>query len=124
MKVQLTPSALGEVAVLRASGYRGAGFLIGAVIGRFTIIERLLPLDFGPGNADRVCHSIASHYQERLCGVFFCRRRPLVLEWFLNGLVMSIGGDRIGLSRCEMPRGRRQAALVPLIEDAGERWPL
>jgi hypothetical protein len=124
MKVQLTPSALDDVAVLRGSGYRGAGFLLGAVIGRFTIIERLLPLDFDRGNADRVCHAVARRYQERLRGAFFCRRRPMALEWFLHGLVMSIGVDRIGLSGCEISGSRRRAVLLPLIEETEERWPL
>ena len=46
MKLQLTPAVLREVSVLRASGYKGAGFLLGSAIGRFVIIDQLLPLDF------------------------------------------------------------------------------
>ncbi len=124
MKVQLTPSALAEVAVLRCSGYRGAGFLLGSVIGRFTIIERLLPLDFDRENADAVCHSVADQYRERLRGVFFCRRRPMALEWFLNGLVMSIGSDHIELSGSGFSRSRHKVVLAPLFEDTEEKWPL
>ena len=120
MKVQLTPAVLREITVLRASGYKGAGFLLGSALGRFTIIEQLLPLDFNRDSADAVCRSVLANYQERLRGVFFCRRRPLALDWFLQGLVMVIGSDQIELRSCEFSERRRQAVLVPLFEDQEE----
>jgi len=120
MKVQLTPAALGEVAILRSSGYKGAGFLLGSAIGRFTIIEQLLPLDFNRDSADAVCRSVLANCQQRLRGVFFCRRRPLALDWFLHGWVMVIGSDQIELRRCEFSQRRHQAVLLPLFEEQEE----
>ncbi len=43
MNVQLLPAALEDIAVLRAAGYRGTGFLLGTEMGRFALVERLLP---------------------------------------------------------------------------------
>jgi hypothetical protein len=123
MKVQLTPAVLREITVLRSSGYKGAGFLLGGTVGRFTIIEQLLPLDFNRENGDAVYRSVCATYQQRLQGVFFCRRRPFVLDWFLHDLVMVIGGEQIEIRGCEFSVQKRKALLVPLLEDEEEQWP-
>jgi hypothetical protein len=123
MKVQLTPAALCEITVLRSAGYKGAGFLLGSMIGHFVIIDQLLPLDFKRDNGDDVYRSVCASYQQRLQGVFFCRRRPFVLDWFLHDLVMLISGDQIELCGCEFSEQKRKAFLVPLLEDKEEKWP-
>jgi hypothetical protein len=123
MKVQLTPAALREITVLRSSGYKGAGFLLGSTIGRFRIIEQLLPLDFKRENGDEVYRSVCAAYRQRLQGVLFCRRRPFALDWFLHDLVMVIGGDQIEVLGCEFSEQKRKALLVPILEDKEEQWP-
>jgi hypothetical protein len=123
MKVQLTPAALREITVLRSTGYKGAGFLLGSTIGRFIIIDQLLPLDFNRDNGDDVYRSVCASYQRRLQGVFFCRRRPFVLDWFLHDLVMVLSGEQIEIRSCEFSDQKRKAVLLPLMEDKEEKWP-
>jgi len=123
MKVQLTPAVLQEIAVLRAAGYKGTGFLLGNTIGHFVIIEQLLPLDFMRDNGDDVYRSVCASYQQRLQGVFFCRRRPFVLDWFLHDLVMVIGADQIEIRGCEFSDQKQKTVLIPLWEDKEEKWP-
>jgi hypothetical protein len=123
MKVQLTPAVLREITVLRSTGYKGAGFLLGSTIGHFIIIDQLLPLDFKRENGDEVYRSVCAAYQRRVQGVFFCRRRSFVLDWFLHDLVMVIGGDQIEILGCEFSDQKRKALLVPLLEDKEEQWP-
>ncbi len=123
MKVQLTPAVLREITVLRSSGYKGTGFLLGSAIGRFFIIDQLLPLDFTRANGDAVYHSVCATYQQRLRGVFFCRRRPFVLDWFLYDLILVIGGDQIEIRGCEFSEKERKTLLLPLLEDKEEQWP-
>jgi hypothetical protein len=123
MKVQLTPAALQEIKVLRSSGYKGTGFLLGSVIGRFVIIDQLMALDFDRDSADAVYRSVCASYQQRLQGVFFCRRRLFVLDWFLQDLVMVIGSNQIEIRACEFSDEKKKAVLVPLLEDMEEQWP-
>ncbi len=124
MKVQLTPAVLHEISVLRSSGYKGAGFLLGGMIGRFIIIEQLLPLDFRRENGETVYRSVCASYQQRLQGVFFCRRRPFALDWFFHDLVLLIGQDHIEVRGCEFSEKKRKAVLVPLLEDKEDAWPI
>lgn len=119
MNVQVTPAALKEIAVLRRSGYRGAGFLLGSPIGRFVLIERLLPLDFDRENGDTVYGTVCENYQSRLQGVFFCRKRPFALDWMLPDLVMDIGRGQVRMFTCEFSASGRRAHLVPLAEEDG-----
>jgi len=123
MKVQLTPAALREISVLRSIGYKGAGFFLGSVIGRFIIIDQLLPLDFNRGNGAAVYHSVCATYPQRLQGVFFCRRRPFVLDWFLQDLVMTVDNEQIQIYKCEFSHAKKKAVLEALLEDAEEKWP-
>jgi hypothetical protein len=121
MKVQLTPAALREITVLRSSGYKGAGFLLGSAIGRFIIIDQLLPLDFNRDNGDAVYRCVCTEYQQRLQGVFFCRRRAFVLDWFLQDLVMVIGSEQIEIRGCEFSGKKQKTVLLPLLEDKEEK---
>jgi hypothetical protein len=122
MKVQLTPAALREISVLRAAGYKGAGFLLGSAMGRFIIIDQLLALDFDRASGDGIYRSVCMNYQQRLQGLFFCRRRPFVLDRFLQDLVMVIDGKQIEIRRCEFSAAKRKSVLVPLLEDKEEKW--
>lgn len=123
MKVQLTPAALREIKVLRTAGYKGAGFLLGSVIGRFVIIDQLMALDFNCDSANVVYRSVCANYQQRLQGVFFCRRRPFALDWFLHDLVMVLGENQIEIRGCEFSAQKKKAILVPFLEDMEEKWP-
>jgi len=122
MNVQVTPAALEEIAVMRAAGYRGTGFLLGTTIGRFVLIEQLLALDFNRKNGSTVYGTVCENYQQRLQGVFFCRKRLFALDWFLHDLVMAIGRDQVQMFTCEFSVSERKAHLVPLLEEKEGAW--
>jgi len=122
MNVHVTPAALDEIEVLRASGYRGTGFLLGAAIGSFVLLERLLPLDFDRRGGDSVYLPVYSTYGQRLQGVFFCRRRPFALDWFIGDLVLAVRPGRVELLRCEYSPSKRQARLEPLLQGKKGKW--
>jgi len=122
MNVQLSPAALKEIEVLRATGYRGAGFLLGTTVGRFVLVEQLLPLDFDRQSGGRVYDSVCAGYQERLLGVFFCRKPPFALDSFLEDLVMVVRPGQVEVLTCESSQSERKARLVPLKEDREGKW--
>ena len=124
MNVQLLPAALKEIAVLRAAGYRGTGFLLGTAIGRFVLVESLLPLDFDPreGGGDAAYAAAFKEYGERLRGIFFCRRQPFALDWFIGDLVLAVHPGHVEAFTCEFAAAGRKARLVPLLEDKEGSW--
>lgn len=127
MNVQLLPEALDDVAFLRGCGYRGGGLLLGAEIGRWSLVERLLPLDFAAGRNDGATFAAAAdRYGERLLGAFFCRRRPQAADWLGGQLVLAFGAGGIRPFTCEFAGKGKKARLLPLAEDAGRQedaWP-
>ena len=123
MNVQLLPAAREEIEVLRASGYRGVGFLLGSTIGRFALVERLLPLDFGRRGSDAVFTAASRKYGERLLGAFFCRKPPFALDWLVGDLVLAVRPGQVQAFTCEFDNARRKARLAPLLEDAEATWP-
>lgn len=122
MKVQLTPAALRDLALLRKVGAKGAGFLLGSAMGRFIIVERLLALDFDRTSGDGVYRSVSETYGQGLQGVFFYRRRPFALDCFLQDLVAVIDDRQIEIRRCEFSAAKRKSVLLPVPEDKEEKW--
>ena len=125
MNVQVTPAVLEEIAVLRASRYRGAGFLLGAAIGRFVLLERLLPLDFDRRGGDAVYGPVCQAYGQRLLGVFFCRKPPFAMDWLIGDLVLAVRPGQLELFTCEFSvggRSGRRARLAPLTENREGSW--
>jgi hypothetical protein len=122
MNVQLLPAALKEIQVLQAAGYRGAGFLLGTTVGRFLLVEQLLPLDFDRKSAGRIYESVCSGYLERLLGVFFCRKPPFALDCFLQDLVLAIRPGQVEVLSCEFSASGRRARLVPWKEGREGKW--
>ena len=122
MNVQVTPVALKEIEILRTAGYRGTGFLLGTTIGRFVLIEQLLVLDFNSKNGSTIYGKVCHDCQARLQGVFFFRRRPFALDWFIGDLVLAIGRDRAQMFACEFSAAARKALLVPLTEEKEDAW--
>jgi len=118
MNVQLLPPALEEIAFLRASGYRGTGFLLGTEIGRFALVERLLPFDFDARGSDAATAAACAQYGERLLGVFFCRRRPFARDWFIGDLVLAVTMRQLEIFTCVVAADQR-ARLEPIAEAAG-----
>ncbi|HEX7503290.1 MAG TPA: hypothetical protein VF451_07690 [Acidobacteriota bacterium] len=122
MNVQLLPAALKEIEVLRATGYRGAGFLLGTTIGRFTLVEQLLPMDFDRKNGGRIYDAVCAGYQERLLGVFFCRKPPFVLDCFLEDMVLVMRRGQVEVFTCGFSQSECKARLVPVREGREEKW--
>lgn len=114
MNVQLLPAALEEIAVLRRSGYRGSGILLGSEIGRFALVERLLPLDFDRKSAGAVCGAAFEKYAERLLGVFFCRKPPFALDGFIGDLVLAVRAGEVAVFTCAAGSdGRAVLEMLP-----------
>lgn len=124
MNVQLLPAALEDIAVLRAAGYRGTGFLLGAEMGRTFLVERLLPLEIDP-RRDRgaACAAAFRRYGERLLGAFFCRRRPRALEWLVGDLVLAVSARQLQAFTCELDARTRKPLLAALFEGTEGTWP-
>lgn len=124
MNVQLLPAALEEIAFLRASRYRGTGFLLGTEIGRFALVERLLPFDFDARASGAATAAACAQYGERLLGVFFCCRRPFARDWFIGDLALAVTMRQLEVFTCRAAAGHR-ARWEPILEAAdGEgAWP-
>lgn len=120
MNVQLLPAALEDIAVLRASGYRGAGFLLGTAIGRSILVERLLPLDFGRAGSAAAHAAACQQYGERLQGTFFCRKPPIAREWSIGRLVLAVRLRDMQAFTCEFDPCGKKARLAPLLEETEE----
>lgn len=126
MNVQLLPTALDDVAFLRACGFRGRGLLLGSAVGRCALVERLLPVGFAAGDGGEAAGVGAAVYGERLLGAFTCRCRPRAADWLAGLLVLAVSAGELRPFACGFDRARRRARLLPLAEETGtggEAWP-
>ncbi|MDD8012683.1 MAG: hypothetical protein PHX05_04305 [Acidobacteriota bacterium] len=122
MNVQLLPAALKDIGVLRATGFRGAGFLLGSAIGHFVLVERLLPMDFDRQGGDAAYAAAGETYGEQLLGVFFCRKPPIALPGAIGGLVLDVRRNDMRVFTCEFDAAGSKARLAPLLEETEVKW--
>ncbi len=122
MNLQLLPAALEDIEVLRAAGFRGAGFLLGSTIGHFVLVERLLPMDFDRQGGDAAYAAAGETYGEQLQGVFFCRKTPIALPGAIGGLVLDVRLNDMRVFTCEFDAAGRKALLAPLLEETEAKW--
>ena len=90
MKIRLAPPALTQFELILETGANETGFLIGQDIGKFKVIESLLPINFTEETIDEIYSKMYSKIGEKLVGVFFKDREPFFNEWFIEDIIMKV----------------------------------
>jgi len=89
-KIRFTPNAFDQLTLFSNIKTNETGFLSGTEIGKFIIIENLIPVNFSEKTINTVYAEIYSRMGDKLKGVFFINREPFVHEWFLEDIIMKV----------------------------------
>lgn len=90
MKIRLTPTAITQLGVINATTSNETGFIIGQDIGKFRIIEYLLPVNFNETTINEIYAKVYNETGGKLIGVFFNQCEPFFSDWFIEDIVMKI----------------------------------
>ena len=91
MKIRFTPRAQKQLDMIKDLDPAATGFVSGIEIGKYVIIENLVPVNFDESNIDEVYSEIYSKTGEKLIGPFFKNNTFFKNEWFLSDIIIEIG---------------------------------
>jgi hypothetical protein len=107
IKIKLTPDALADLSIIQECGVRNHGFLLGSMIGRYGIIEKILALPFSKKNGEFQFNLVCRHHGQRVVGIFFAYR-PVVLQHFMvERLLLQVGPDGVTVGQVKVGPGGR-----------------
>jgi hypothetical protein len=90
MKIRLTPTAADQLELIGDTMTNKTGFIIGQDIGKFRIIENLLPVNFDETTINEVYAKAYNKMGDKLIGIFFNHCEPFFSDWFIENLVIKI----------------------------------
>ncbi|UCH93707.1 MAG: hypothetical protein JSV88_26040 [Candidatus Aminicenantes bacterium] len=96
MKIRLTPTAMTQLELIADTMTNETGFIIGQDIGKFRIIENLLPINFNETTIDEVYAKTYSKIGDKLIGVFFNNCEPFLNDWFIENIIIKIKSAQPG----------------------------
>ncbi len=114
MKVRLLPLARSTLDLLSAAGFKGSGFLLGSSIGRHLLVRQIVPLPFSRRTAKKIYSQVLQRTRSNLLGVCFVNCPPLLLDCFLEDLIMVLRGGQNRFFRYHFDSRLKQKELQPL----------
>lgn len=90
MKIRLTPTAAAQLELISDTMTNETGFVIGQDIGKFRIIENLLPVNFDETTINEVYAKAYNKIGDKLIGVFFNHCEPFDSDWFIETVIIKI----------------------------------
>ena len=94
MKIRLTPTAESQLALINDVITNETGFIMGQSIGKFRIIENLMPINFNKITIDEIYAKVYNKMGDKLIGVFFNQYEPFLSDWFIEDIVIKIKSPR------------------------------
>lgn len=94
MKIRLIPTAAALVKLIGDTITSRTGFVIGQDIGKFRIIENLVPVNFDEITIDEVYTKAYNKIGDKLIGVFFNHCEPFDSDWFIENIIVKIKGPQ------------------------------
>jgi hypothetical protein len=90
MKVRLIPTAAALLELIGDTTNNKTGFVMGQDIGKFRIIENLIPVNFDETTIDDVYAKAYNKIGDKLIGVFFNHCEPFESDWFIENIIIKI----------------------------------
>lgn len=90
MKVRLIPTAAALLELIGDTMTNKTGFVMGQDIGKFRIIENLIPVNFDETTIDEVYTKAYNKIGDKLIGVFFNYCEPFFSDWFIENIIIKI----------------------------------
>jgi hypothetical protein len=94
MKIRLIPTAAALLELIGDTRTNKTGFVVGQDIGKFRIIENLLPVNFDETTIDEVYAKAYNKIGDKLIGVFFNHCETFESDWFIENIIIKIKEPR------------------------------
>jgi len=95
MEVRFSSRANSQLSLFFDLGLKETGFLIGKDLGKYKIIESLIPIRFNKKNICDVYRKAYNRIGNRLMGVFFFNKLIFLDDWFIEDIIIKVKDNDI-----------------------------
>ena len=102
MEVRFSSRANSQLSLFFDLGLKETGFLVGKDLGKYKIIESLIPISFNKKNICDVYTKVYNRIGNRLMGVFFFNKLIFLDDWFIEDIIIKVKDNDIKVFLCEI----------------------
>lgn len=102
MEVRFSSRANFQLSLFFDLGLKETGFLVGKDLGKYKIIESLIPISFNKKNICDVYTKAYNRIGNRLMGVFFFNKLIFLDDWFIEDIIIKVKDNDIKVFLCEI----------------------
>ena len=95
MEVRFSTRANSQLSLFFDLGLKETGFLVGKDLGKYKIIESLIPVSFNKKNICDVYRKAYNRIGNKLMGVFFFNKYIFLDDWFIEDIIMKVKDNDI-----------------------------
>ena len=95
MEVRFSSRANSQLSLFFDLDLKETGFLVGKDLGKYKIIESLIPISFNKKNICDVYRKAYNRIGNKLMGVFFFNKYIFLDDWFIEDIIMKVKDNDI-----------------------------
>ncbi len=95
MKIKFSSRANSQLSLFLDLGLRETGFVVGMDLGKYKIIESLIPISFNKKNICDIYRKIYNKIGNKLIGVFFFNKHIFLDDWFIEDIIIKVKDNDI-----------------------------
>ncbi len=95
MKIRFSSRANSQLSLFFDLGLKETGFVVGKDLGKYKIIESLIPISFNKKNICGIYRKIYNKIGNRLMGVFFFNKYIFLDDWFIEDIIIKVKDNDI-----------------------------
>lgn len=111
MKIRFSSRANSQLSLFSDLGLRETGFVVGMDLGKYKIIESLIPISFNKKNICGIYRKIYNKIGNRLMGVFFFNKYIFLDDWFIEDIIIKVKDNDIKVFLYEINSKSSEKAL-------------
>lgn len=95
MEVRFSSRANSQLSLFFDLDLKETGFLVGEDLGKYKIIESLIPISFNKKNICDVYRKAYNRIGNKLMGVFFFNKYIFLDDWFIEDIIIKVKDNDI-----------------------------
>ncbi len=120
MEVRFSSRANSQLSLFFDLDLKETGFLVGKDLGKYKIIESLIPISFNKKDICDVYRKVYNRIGNKLMGVFFFNKYIFLDDWFIEDIIIKVKDNDIKVFLYEI-NSKSSEKILEVINYSGDK---
>ncbi len=120
MEVRFSSRANSQLSLFFDLDLKETGFLVGKDLGKYKIIESLIPISFNKKDICDVYRKVYNRIGNKLMGVFFFNKYIFLDDWFIEDIIIKVKDNDIKVFLYEI-NSKSSENILEVINYSGDK---